>query len=162
MLTSIFNCLVISSSFFSLVVSLYFTIICLWQYECVIVNCVWILMFQLQPSHHHPPHPAPSHILHSFSFTPLGIHNFICLIMFNVSMCCICGSLIVSCSFPSLRPTLGKEPWLANSLVEYYYTTRSLRAQEILAQIREPLDKVVPLFVCCALGAVRLSVVHPF
>ena len=82
--------------------------------------------------------------------------------MFNVCMCCICGSLIVSCSFPSLRPTLGKEPWLANSLVEYYYTTRSLRAQEILAQIREPLDKVVPLFVCCALGAVRLSVVHPF
>ena len=36
----------------------------------------------------------------------------------------------------------GKEPWLAHSLVEYYYRTRSLRAQDILAQIREPLDKV--------------------
>ena len=38
--------------------------------------------------------------------------------------------------------TSGKEPWLANSLVEYYYSTRSDRAKEIVVQIREPLDKV--------------------
>lgn len=37
----------------------------------------------------------------------------------------------------------GKEPWLVNALVDHYYATGSLTAKDILAEIREPLDKVL-------------------
>ncbi|XP_076436309.1 hamartin-like [Babylonia areolata] len=37
----------------------------------------------------------------------------------------------------------GKEPWIASSLVDYFYRTHSVRAQEILVEVREPLDKTV-------------------
>ncbi|XP_070531599.1 hamartin-like [Ptychodera flava] len=35
----------------------------------------------------------------------------------------------------------AREPWLLNGLVDYYMASRSQRAMEILATVREPLDK---------------------
>ena len=35
-----------------------------------------------------------------------------------------------------------RESWLVHTLVDYYYVTNSVRAGEILAEVREPQDKV--------------------
>ncbi|KAK7478437.1 hypothetical protein BaRGS_00030283 [Batillaria attramentaria] len=37
----------------------------------------------------------------------------------------------------------SKETWIINTLVDYYFTTRSVRAQEILAEVREPQDRAL-------------------